>query len=172
MHEVSRPAAADDAITVIADAMYRRYGDEVLVFLRHLVGNDEDAADLQQDVFASAVRALRGGIPTPDAPRSWLFRLAHNRAVDHYRRRRFLRLFLRFDDVREEPRSESEDPRSETWDALDRLSASEREAIVLRYKWRFTSGEIGKLQGRSDGAVRALIARALARLSRELEVER
>lgn len=140
---------------------------ELRVYLRQLVGNDDDARDLAQDAYVRARRALDRGADPLD-PRAWLLRLARNLAIDHLRRRRFLRLFVRVDSVPEPGRHDDRTERIAVWSAVDRLPMNEREAVVLRYRWDLTTSEIAQVLGRSDGAVRALLSRAVQRLRAEL----
>ena len=156
------------ATTTLAERLFSRYGDDILEYLRYLTGNDADARDLRQDVFfaVSSYERRRGAPPTSE--RGWLLRIAHNKAVDHWRRTRLRGLFLRFEDAE---RAEASDPAGTLaiWDAIDRLPFREREAVVLRYRWDLRHSEIAALQGRTEGAVRAQISRALARLRQQLK---
>ena len=87
--------AEDNAALVAAQAdaaafavLYTRYLPRVYRYLRVRTPGDEDAADLTQQVFLQAWRALPGyqarGVPFA----AWLFRIAHHLATDAYRRQR------------------------------------------------------------------------------------
>src|SRR4051812_40517014 len=65
--------------------LYRRYVHPLVSYFLVRTGNREDAEDLTSQVFERAYRALprfKGGQGTV---RSWLFAIAHNLAVSHYR---------------------------------------------------------------------------------------
>lgn len=68
--------------------LYHRYFERIHAYLRSRTGDAEDAADLTQQVFLQALDALpryrHGRVPFA----AWLFRIAHNVAIDHHRRRR------------------------------------------------------------------------------------
>jgi len=159
-HETEREGFRADDGSWLGEADLR-------VYIRQLVGNDDDAQDLAHDAYARALRALERGL-RPINPRAWLLRTARNVAIDHLRQRRFLRLFVRIDAVADPGAADDRTDRIAVWSAVARLPVNEREAIVLRYRWDLTPAEIAQVVGRSEGAVRALVSRAVARLRREL----
>ncbi|HQQ71979.1 MAG TPA: sigma-70 family RNA polymerase sigma factor, partial [Alicycliphilus sp.] len=64
-----------------------RYQDRIYRYLLRLCGSQEDARELTQETFLSAYQALARW--RPDARLStWLFRIAHNQALDRLRRAR------------------------------------------------------------------------------------
>src|SRR3954470_5588479 len=72
----------DEAFDVIHD----RYRQRLLAYTRQMLGGARtDAEDVLQDVFLRAYRALRHD-DRPVTLRAWLYRVAHNRCVDHLRR--------------------------------------------------------------------------------------
>lgn len=73
----------DDAFAVLFD----RYRLRLEAYCRGIVRHDEDAGDAAQNALAAAYQALRRGA-APDAVRPWLFRIAHNEAINVLRRRR------------------------------------------------------------------------------------
>jgi RNA polymerase sigma factor (sigma-70 family) len=71
----------DDAF----EQLYRRYSDRVTRFVRGRIGDRGRAEDIVQEVFLSALRRLRA-TDTEIAFRPWIFEIAKNAAIDHYRR--------------------------------------------------------------------------------------
>ena len=71
----------DDAF----EELYRRYHDRVARFVRGRIGDRGRAEDVVQEVFLAAVRRLRA-TDTKIAFRPWIFEIAKNAAIDHYRR--------------------------------------------------------------------------------------
>ena len=69
-------------------ALYDRYQPEILRYLTHRVRAPEVAEDLAQHVFLKAWQAMpryqQRGVPF----KAWLYRMAHNQMVDHYRAHR------------------------------------------------------------------------------------
>lgn len=93
--EPTAPEPSDDQLISSAldgsvqawDALVRRHEARVYNYALRLTGNRDDALDLLQDVFLGVYRKLdrfRGESQFV----SWLFRIAHNKAVDMARRRR------------------------------------------------------------------------------------
>ncbi|MBC54580.1 MAG: RNA polymerase subunit sigma-70 [Gammaproteobacteria bacterium] len=80
-------ASALDGSLQAWETLVRRYEGRIYNFCLRLTGNRDDALDLMQDVFLGVYRNLsrfRGESQFI----SWLFRIAHNKAVDLARRRR------------------------------------------------------------------------------------
>lgn len=73
----------DDAFAVL----YDRYRVRLEAYCRGIVRQEEDACDAAQNALAAAYQALRRGA-APAAIRPWLFRIAHNEAINVLRRRR------------------------------------------------------------------------------------
>jgi RNA polymerase sigma-70 factor (ECF subfamily) len=103
-------------------------------YLAKLLGNEDRAYDVLQEVWLAAVRTIRQ-LVEPAALRVWLYRLAHGRAVDHIRRRRVRQMA-------EQERAAPEDCAEAEHDftsvdaqaihrAVDELPPLQREAIVL-----------------------------------------
>src|SRR3712207_532111 len=73
---------SDDAFGVIHD----RYRQRLFAYTRQMLGGSRsDAEDALQDVFLRAYNALRMD-DRPVALKAWLYRVAHNRCIDHLRR--------------------------------------------------------------------------------------
>src|SRR5687767_2016157 len=78
-------AAAGDVSAF--DALYRRHQQALHRYCRAMVRHEQDAQDVLQGTMTRAFTRLAD--KSPDAPvRAWLFRIAHNEAVDLLRRRR------------------------------------------------------------------------------------
>ena len=126
------------------------------------------------DVFLRAMEALDRyedrGLPFV----AFLFRVARNAAIDKSRR---TRPDMSIDDLTHHPESgqnvEGEAMRAMEHQALvsamSKLKADYREVLLLRFVEGYGAADVGKMTGRSEGAVRTLQHRALDRLRRELE---
>jgi len=145
------------------------YLDDVTAFARRLTRNAADADDLVQGSFERAFRSWRG-LREPRACRAWLFQIARNldsnqrraarsrpelRLVDEEGLTAFVAPPSRFE------RIEAQDLEK----ALDRLSAEQREAILLCDLWGFEYEEIAAITGWPLGTVRSRIARGRAKLA-------
>jgi len=71
------------------DTLITRHKDKVLNYLKHLVHDEMLAEDLFQDTFIKVIRSLRSG-NYKDEGRfiSWVMRIAHNLAIDHFRKKK------------------------------------------------------------------------------------
>ena len=76
-------AGSDEAFGVLHD----RYRQRLFAYVRQMLSHQsrQDAEDVLQDVFVRAFGALRGDSRTVNV-RAWLYRVAHNRCIDHLRR--------------------------------------------------------------------------------------
>ena len=92
--DIAAVAAQEEVRKVeVADfeAIFLRFQTPITNFIYHLIGNREQAADLAQDVFVKAYRALLGGtVVQPGALSAWLYRIAANTTTDSLRRRRLI----------------------------------------------------------------------------------
>lgn len=152
------------------ERLYRRHKDPLYrYFLRHVDAGD--AGELFQDVWKNLVQAR--GRYRADAPfGAWLYRLAHNRLMDHYRRSR---PGEELSEALSSPASEQPDAQFERYDgarqllaALARLPAEQREIIVLREERELTLEEIAEIQGVGRETVKSRLRYALAKLREAL----
>ena len=143
-------------------ALMARYRDAFGRYAYHMLGNREDAQEALQDSFVRAYRAL-GSCREPERFGAWLFRIVVNRCRTV--RRRLLR-HRRFDgDLTEEvpsngPRPDAFEWRDEIARALERLRPHYREAFLLRYVEDLEYGEMARLTGVKEAALRMRVKRA------------
>jgi RNA polymerase sigma factor (sigma-70 family) len=69
------------------DSLVHRYQPRLLAFCRHMLGSQEDAEDVLQEVFAASYNALLADNRRINA-RPWLYRIARNRCLNHLRKPR------------------------------------------------------------------------------------
>jgi RNA polymerase sigma-70 factor, ECF subfamily len=149
------------------EAGYRDLAPALLGYFRsHRVDQPEDMVG---DVFVSVARGLHRFRGDPDDFRRWVFAIAHRRRVDHVRRWRVRRSV-----VAEVPHDGSTVDESKGLDidliaALAELTASQREVVVLRFVADLPLHDVARVIGRPTGSVKALQARALARLAKRLD---
>ncbi|MGH2848504.1 MAG: RNA polymerase sigma factor, partial [Thermoleophilaceae bacterium] len=67
------------------EALVQRYQPRLLAFCRHMLGSQEDAEDVLQEVFAASFNAVLAD-HRPINARPWLYRIARNRCLNHLRR--------------------------------------------------------------------------------------
>jgi RNA polymerase sigma factor (sigma-70 family) len=153
-------AGNDAAFSVIHD----RYRQRLFAYARQMLGGSrQDAEDALQDVFLRAYASLRGS-DRPVSLRAWLYRVAHNRCIDHLRKPVPPDADL-FDTSRKplhDPITESErreDLRQLIAD-VRRLPEQQRSALLMREMDGMSYAELGEALGVSLQAVKSLLVRA------------
>lgn len=153
--------------------LYARYADDVCGYLRSIVGDDHEAEDLTQQVFAKLIGVIGKYEPREVPFFAWLLRVARNTALDHLRARRCVPCA----EVREEARgwagaaSAGDAMRSrELREALAALPYDQREVLLLRHLAGLSPGEIALRTGRSEGSVHGLHHRGRRALVADLRV--
>ncbi|MBA2382754.1 MAG: sigma-70 family RNA polymerase sigma factor [Chloroflexi bacterium] len=155
--------AADDAVT----ALYAEQAASLERYVRSLVRDADEAADVCQEAFVRLLLAGRVG-QLPESPAAWLRRVAHNLVISGHRHRRIgERVLVRLADDEMSASLEDTAIRNEEnrvlITALRSVSTVDRTAIVLAAQG-YRGSEIADRLGRSQLASRALLCRARGRL--------
>ncbi|MCD6727117.1 MAG: sigma-70 family RNA polymerase sigma factor [Solirubrobacteraceae bacterium] len=152
--------------------LYREHLRDVYSYAYYRVGNHHDAEDLTEQTFLQAYRhferalAESGGRPL----RPWLIRIAHNLAANLYRdRSRRPQTTL---DAVPEPAAvhstadlvEGREELRQVLEGVERLPDDRREALIMRFALGMDNREIARALGRTDGATKVLIHRAIRQL--------
>jgi RNA polymerase sigma-70 factor (ECF subfamily) len=158
------------------EELYRNHLRDVYSYAFYRVGNHHDAEDLTEQAFLQAYRhferARRESNGRPLRP--WLIRIAHNLA-SNYHRDRARRPEANLEAV--EPPShphgteqivEGREELRLVMDRLERLSDDRREALIMRFALGMSNREIARALGRTDGATKVLIHRAIKQLEEEM----
>jgi RNA polymerase sigma-70 factor (ECF subfamily) len=156
--------------------LYRTHLRDVYSYAYYRIGNHHDAEDLTEQTFLQAYRhferAQRESAGRPLRP--WLIRIAHNLAANYYR------------DRSRKPQTNLEDAavistlhdteslvegREEVHQVLAgvaNLPEDRRDALIMRFALDMDNREIARALGRSDGATKVLIHRAIKQLEEDL----
>ena len=142
-------------------------------FYHHLGGQSALAEDLAEDVFLNVLRRLETYTPCGLPFSAWMFRVAHNRLVDHFRsqqRRPQVPLDSAGEaaDLLPERELQRVVDRQTLMAALDRLTPSQRNVVVLRFLQHMSLAETALALGRTEDGVKKLQQRALDSLRRSL----
>ena len=162
-----------------------RYQRPVLSVVRRMVGNSTVAEDLAQEVFLKAFRALEGFDQNRKFS-SWLFKIAHNTAIDQLRRRQLNTVPLETPNPDEpdlvsvlpdagtetpETRAHRRDLASAIESAVAKLKPIYREVVALRYQEGLAYDEIAEITGLPLGTVKTHLFRARKAMVGHLESE-
>jgi RNA polymerase sigma-70 factor (ECF subfamily) len=138
------------------------------------VGNRHDAEDLTTQTFLRMLESI-GTFRWRSAPFSaWLFRIAHNLSMDHFRASRRVQPT---DEVPEPAGSEERSAEDEAFQSIGRksmleliegLSDEQRQVLTLKFVFSFTNRDVATILGKTEGAVKSLQHRALVSLQKQL----
>jgi len=153
--------------------IYEAYFDKIYRYIVLRVGNEMEAEDLTQQVFLNALRSISSfnwrGIPFS----AWLYRIAHNQAVDYLRKRKkhvteSLDSVVAIGNSNPELEVELKLDIERVLLATKRLTEAQQEVISLRFTSELSSAEIARIMGKSEGAVKALQHSAIVSLRKAL----
>ncbi len=151
------------------EELYLEHFDRIYSYLHMTVGNRHDAEDLTTQTFLKMLESI-GKFRWSTAPFSaWLFRIAHNVAMDHFRARR------RWQPEEEVPEPAQVESSAEEealkvlsnenmFDLIEQLSDEQRQVLILKFVFDFSNHEAATVLGKTEGAVKSLQHRALASL--------
>ena len=156
------------------EELYLIHFDRIYSYLHVSVGNRHDAEDLTTQTFLKMLESI-GKFRWQSAPFSaWLFRIAHNLAMDHFRAAR------RWQPEEEVPEPEPDESTSAEAGALDaigrksmlelieELSPEQQQVLTLKFVFNFPNAEVAAILGKTEGAIKSLQHRALASLEKQI----
>jgi RNA polymerase sigma-70 factor (ECF subfamily) len=160
--------------------LYKAHLRDVYSYSFYRVGNHHDAEDLTEQTFLQAYRHFERALRESDGRplRPWLIRIAHNLAANLYR-----------DRARkpQSPLDESapiaaahtteelvagRDELKRVLEGVGLLPDDRREALIMRFALGMDNREIARALGRSDGATKVLIHRAIKQLESLVAMDR
>jgi RNA polymerase sigma-70 factor (ECF subfamily) len=152
--------------------LYRAHLRDVYSYAYYRVGNHHDAEDLTEQTFLQAYRHYERAQQESDGRplRPWLIRIAHNLAANLYRDRArkpqtpiedtgMLSAVHTTEDL-----VEGRDELARILDGVKDLPDDRREALIMRFALGMDNREIARAMGRTDGATKVLIHRAIKQL--------
>ena len=156
------------------EALYLLHFDRIYSYLHLSVGNRHDAEDLTTQTFLKMLEAINR-FRWQSAPFSaWLFRIAHNLAMDHFRATR------RWQPEEDVPEPEgatetsAEDAAIESigrrsmLELIENLSHEQKQVLTLKFVFNFSNGEAAAILAKTEGAVKSLQHRALVSLQKQI----
>jgi RNA polymerase sigma-70 factor, ECF subfamily len=171
--------AAGDAAAF--DTLYARHKGSVYRYLLRQCRESGVVDELFQDVWMNLIRSRATYAPTAKFT-TWLYRLAHNRLIDHYRASGHLTLVSADDDAHEEmvaalpgARSDQPEVRAENRELGERLRAAvaalppaQREAFLLQQEAGLSLADIAAVTGVGTETVKSRLRYAVGKLRDDL----
>ena len=152
--------------------LYRSHLRDVYSYAYYRVGNHHDAEDLTEQTFLQAYRHFERARAESDGRplRPWLIRIAHNLAANYYRdRARKPQTPIDDAGVISAPHTtealvEDRDDLKRILECVQLLPDDRREALIMRFALGMDNREIARALGRTDGATKVLLHRAIRQL--------
>ena len=156
--------------------LYKAHLRDVYSYSYYRVGNHHDAEDLTEQTFLQAYRHFERALNESDGRplRPWLIRIAHNLAANLYRDRS-RKPQTNIDAIAEpdalhttEDLVEGRDELRRILESVQQLPEDRREALIMRFALGMDNKEIARALGRTDGATKVLIHRAIKQLEQRV----
>jgi RNA polymerase sigma-70 factor (ECF subfamily) len=156
--------------------IYDRYAESIYRYLYRFLGNAAQAEDLTSEVFLKLLQVLNTRQAPRDRLQGWLYRVAHNLAMDWFRRESKTahgtldeRLVAKGDVP---PTAvEKLQTRQQLLAAIGQLTLDQQQVILLRFGEGLKIAEVSQLLDKSEGAVKIMQHRAIKRLRKLLEAK-
>ena len=157
------------------EELYLIHFDRIYGYLHVSVGNRHDAEDLTTQTFLKMLESI-GKFRWQSAPFSaWLFRIAHNLAMDHFRA---TKRWQPEEEVPEPPPDETTSAEAGAFESIgrksmleliDELSPEQQQVLTLKFVFNFANAEAATILGKTEGAIKSLQHRALVSLQKQLD---
>jgi len=156
------------------EELYLLHFDRIYSYLHMSVGSRHDAEDLTTQTFLKMLEAI-GRFQWRSVPFSaWLFRIAHNLAMDHFRANRRWQPEEEIPEAIQGEETSAEEQalvslgETSMLELIERLSPEQRQVLTLKFVFRFSNGQAAAILGKTEGAVKSLQHRALASLQKHV----
>lgn len=158
--------------------LYQKYVGKIYNYIYYRTGSVDDAEDLTARVFFRALQHMPNyrdrGLPFS----AWLYRIAHN-LVANWHRDSSRRKETAFEESMvmskssEHPERElvKQQENEELFQLLQVLPVERQQLIILKFVEQLPNSEIGKIMGRTEGAVKSLYHRTLLSLRDEYKID-
>ena len=154
----------------IFEELYRRYADKVYNYFWYRTGHQKDVAeDLMQETFYRAFKHLSRFQIRGYSYLTYLLTIAHNILANYYRSKKMIPMSELGDDFDVPAEiTDSLERKIEAealWRAIQDLSPTERDAILMRYQKEMPIKDISRVMARTENAVKLILSRARKKLA-------
>ncbi|MGA9398289.1 MAG: RNA polymerase sigma factor [Anaerolineaceae bacterium] len=151
---------------------YELFSPIIYRYAYHLLGDPNLAEECLADTYKRFLQSIKNGSGPKTNLKAYLYRIAHNWIIDRYRDSvdNDLELSEEFSDGKSDPKSEVHQKLEQETirKAVMRLTAEQRQVIVLKYIEEYENDEIAQILNKNIGSIKALQHRALASLRKLL----
>ena len=161
---------AEELDPVILAEIYDQYAGKIYSYIYHRTGDAALSEDLVGDVFVRMLEAVRADRGWQTSLQGWLYRIAHNLIVDHFRRS------TKREGVELDERWMAAENPTHTFEGLFSsnqlrlgmrfLTDEQQQVVVLKFVEGLSNAEVADVLGKSEGAIKALQHRGLSALRR------
>jgi RNA polymerase sigma-70 factor (ECF subfamily) len=156
--------------------IYDGYSEKIYHYIHRYLGEARLAEDLTAEVFLKLLEAIKASQGPRTHLSAWLYRVAHNLVVDHFRRRPREESLPLEEELVAAPEHvtvvvEKKLAQQQLRAAISHLTTDQQQVIVLKFVEDLSNAEVGQVLGKTEGAVKSLQHRALDALQRIMESE-
>lgn len=155
--------------------LYERHVDRIYNYVYYRTGNHQDAEDLTARTFFKALDNIKHyrnrGLPFA----AWLYRIAHNLTANWHRDHSKRKVLSLEDQIalgqapsNPERQAMAVEQREALLGAIRRLPGDRQQLLLLKFIEAMPNAQIGKIMGRSEGAIKSLYHRTLTALREDL----
>jgi len=152
------------------ESIYQLFSDSIYRYLYYMVGEKETAYDLTSQTFLKAYENIKSYRFKGYSFSAWLYKIAHNVAVDNFRSLKARPQEVSSDKTLEVVRIAEQSFEEKVIDrmaiesALSKLTEKQRQVMILKYIEQLNNPRIAEILGKTTSAVKALERRALNEL--------
>jgi RNA polymerase sigma-70 factor (ECF subfamily) len=177
---VSQSGHPPDESSLDFAELFQAYYARIYNYLRHRVNSPADAEDLIGAIFERAYTRREQFDPAKGSFATWLFRIAHNSLVSHYRAAGHRSAWeseagLPADLVATEPSPEAvvvqQELIAQVLRSLEQLNERDREIISLKFAGKLRNTEIAEIMNMKEKTVSVVLLRAVERLRQAMTGE-
>ena len=155
--------------------LLKRYEKQIYNYGMRMTGKNEDALDLMQEVFISVFRNL-STFRNEGSFKSWMFRIAHFRCIEFYRRKKPMQGLDDTPEIESEESSvadsiHTDQENKQLISAMQRLPLAQKSVVELKFFGQFTFDEIAEQTGISANTAKSRLYGALDKLKILMEVD-
>jgi RNA polymerase sigma-70 factor (ECF subfamily) len=151
--------------------LYDKYFDKIYTYIFRRVSDRETAQDLCSKTFIKALEGLKGYYYTGAPFSAWLYKIAHNTVIDHYKQANKYNVISIEDQenfIKEDSKQSEILEKKELFNkiirAMELMESTDREVIMMKYLEEMSNKEISEIMDLSPNHVGVKLFRSLKKL--------